>query len=99
MKRIILLSVGWMAVSSVWAGPDRARARVDAPAALPPAAVMPIATDMGEPRGGVRLRDALRQPFDAGAVPGQPYRLSEEERQRLREQVRGHQINDRRFQP
>ena len=97
MKPIILISVGWLAASSVWAGPDRSR--VEVPAMAPPSAVVPIATDMGEPRGGARLRDVLRQPFDASTGLGQPYRLSEEERQRLREQVRGHHVPDRPLKP
>ena len=51
-----------------------------------------------------RMRDriflhVLRQPFDTSAGPGQPYRLSDEERQRLREQLRGHPFPDRPFKP
>lgn len=36
-----------------------------------------------------RLREALRQPKGEGEELGKPYRLSPEERQRLREQLRG----------
>jgi hypothetical protein len=37
-----------------------------------------------------RLRDALRQPVSTnGEAPSKPYRLTAEERQRLREQLRG----------
>lgn len=97
MKPIILFSVGWIALSSAWAGPERAR--VEAPMVAPGSTVMPIATDMAEPRVGGRLRDVLRQPFDASAGPGQPYRLSDEERQRMREQLRGQQLPDRPLKP
>ena len=36
-----------------------------------------------------RLRDSLRQPLSDGDAAGKPYRLTPEERQRLREQLRG----------
>eukprot|EP01041_Mallomonas_annulata_P017411 gene17412-35878_t len=51
--------------------------------------VMPISVDEGEPRNAMRLRDVLRQPFDDMEDNSKPYRLSVEERQRLREQLRG----------
>jgi hypothetical protein len=97
MKPFILFGLGWVALSAAWAGPERAR--VDAPAMVPPSSIVPIATDMGEPRGGTRLREVLRQPFDTSTGPGQPYRLSDEERLRLREQLRGHQFPDRSIKP
>jgi len=97
MKPFILFSLGWVALSAAWAGPERARA--DAPAMAPPSSIVPIVTDMGEVRGGSRLREVLRQPFDTANGPGQPYRLSDEERQRLREQLRGQQFPDRPFKP
>ena len=97
MKPIILFSLGWVALTVAWAGPERAR--VDAPAMAPPSSIVPIVTDMGEVRGGSRLREVLRQPFDTANGPGQPYRLSDEERQRLREQLRGQQFPDRPFKP
>ncbi|MGM9426546.1 hypothetical protein [Hydrogenophaga sp. MI9] len=47
-------------------------------------------TDAGDGRPAApRLRDALRQPMSEGEALGKPYRLSPEERQRLREQLRG----------
>ena len=52
------------------------------------AVVVPISIDGGEPRAPQRLRDALRQPFDDMDDGAKPYRLSVEERQRLREQLR-----------
>ena len=97
MKPFILFSLGWVALSAAWAGPERAR--VDAPAMAPPSSIVPIVTDMGEVRGGSRLREVLRQPFDTANGPGQPYRLSDEERLRLREQLRGHQFPDRSIKP
>lgn len=48
--------------------------------------VMPISADAAEPRSAVPLRETLRQPFDE--VDNKPYRLSSQERQRLREQLR-----------
>lgn len=36
-----------------------------------------------------KLRDSLRQPLSDNDAAGKPYRLTPEERQRLREQLRG----------
>ena len=58
--------------------------RMDASAA----AVMPISIDGSQPRNPLRLREVLRQPFDSMDDPYEPYRLSPEERQRMREQLR-----------
>jgi hypothetical protein len=51
------------------------------------AVVMPISIDGNESRT-LHLRDALRQPYDSVDDPFKPYRLSAEERQRMREQLR-----------
>jgi hypothetical protein len=51
-----------------------------------PVNVMPISADAAEPRSAVPLRETLRQPFDE--VDNKPYRLSTQERQRMREQLR-----------
>ena len=59
--------------------------------------VMPISADEGEPRNVMRLRDVLRQPFDDMEDNGRPYRLSVEERQRLREQLRGQPPQEYKF--
>lgn len=59
--------------------------------------VMPISADEGEPRNAMRLRDVLRQPFDDMEDSGKPYRLSVEERQRLREQLRGQPPQEYKF--
>ena len=51
--------------------------------------VLPLESAAGEPRGSMRLRDALRYSVsDGDAEEVKPYRLSTEERQRLREQLR-----------
>lgn len=47
-----------------------------------------VSSDPGEARQHHRLRDALRQPVNADEPAGTPYRLSVEERQRLRKQLR-----------
>jgi hypothetical protein len=55
--------------------------------------VMPAPTSPAEVTdgrsGALRLREALRQPATDGDGLGKPYRLTPEERQRLREQLRG----------
>ena len=61
--------------------------------------VMPISVDEGEPRNVMRLRDVLKQPFDDMEDNAKPYRLSVEERQRLREQLRGQSPHEHRFKP
>lgn len=52
-------------------------------------AVMPISMVEPEARSHPRLRDSLRQPHDDEPEISKPYRLSVEERHRLREQLRG----------
>lgn len=64
-----------------------------------PVVVMPIAAEEADPRTTVRLRDALRQPFDDMDDTRKPYRLSQEERQRLREQLRDQPYQDFKFKP
>jgi len=61
--------------------------------------VMPISVDEGESRNVLRLRDVLRQPFDDMEDNAKPYRLSVEERLRLREQLRGQSPHENRFKP
>lgn len=87
MKSIWMGSLAVLIASPVMAGPEKARDARDA--SDEPAVVMPISVDGNEPRAGLRLRDTLRQPFDDMDDGGKPYRLSVEERQRLREQLRG----------
>lgn len=54
-----------------------------------PVLILPIAAQDEDHRGALRLRDVLRQPYDDMQEPGmKPYRLSPQERQRLREQLR-----------
>ena len=50
---------------------------------------MPMSLVEPETREMPRLRDSLRQPYGDEVEPNKPYRLSAEERQRLREQLRG----------
>ena len=64
-----------------------------------PVAVLPISAEEIEPRTTMRLRDALRQPFDDMDDSRKPYRLSVEERQRLREQLRDQPPYDFKFKP
>jgi hypothetical protein len=48
-----------------------------------------VPAEPGEARQTHRLRDALRQPVSPNESTSKPYRLSVEDRQRLREQLRG----------
>ncbi len=65
-------------------------ARLQASAGDTPLLVLPISVQDDEHRGALRLRDVLRQPFEGVQEPSsnKPYRLSVEERHRLREQLR-----------
>lgn len=51
-----------------------------------PLGVLPVAVDQTEARSVSSLRDSLRQPWDE--IAEKPFRLSSEERQRMREQLR-----------
>ncbi|MBA4265284.1 MAG: hypothetical protein C0453_09395 [Comamonadaceae bacterium] len=51
--------------------------------------VVPLSMMEPETRATVRLRETLRQPYDDEIEQNKPYRLSAEERVRLREQLRG----------
>jgi hypothetical protein len=88
MKSIWMGTLAMLTAGVSLANPERVRD--DMRDAGPEAAVvMPISIDGGEPRAPQRLRDALRQPFDDMDDGAKPFRLSVEERQRLREQLRG----------
>lgn len=54
--------------------------------------VLPISVDNAESRSAATLRDSLRQPFDD--ADNKPYRLSSQERQRMREQLRNPSVYD-----
>lgn len=57
------------------------------PTAVEPSlSVLPVAVDHTDARSAASLRDSLRQPIDDGRE--QPYRLSPEARQLMREQLR-----------
>ncbi len=89
---LLLLSLG-----SVVAAPEDQR--VHPMPSDTPVAVLPVSADGGDPRSTMRLRDALRQPFDDMDDSRKPYRLSVEERQRLREQLRDQPHHDFKFKP
>ena len=57
-----------------------------------PLVVMPVSVQEGEPPAPARLRDTLRHPYDDQQqdLNEKPFRLSSEERYRLREQLRSH---------
>lgn len=86
MKSVWVGSLSLLAVSAALAGPPAARGNAPAEAGSA-TSVTPIGSR--DARQPPRLRDTLRQPFDGRDDGGQPYRLSVEERQRLREQLRG----------
>ncbi|MBL0918184.1 MAG: hypothetical protein IBJ14_05745 [Hydrogenophaga sp.] len=87
MKSIWMGTLAMLTAGASLANPERVRDSREP--AHESAAVMPISIDGGEPRAPMRLRDALRQPFDDMDDGAKPFRLSVEERQRLREQLRG----------
>jgi hypothetical protein len=58
-----------------------------------PSLVMPISIQDDDHSSAPQLRDVLRQPLDGMQEPGgKPYRLSPEERHRLREQLRSQSV-------
>ena len=64
---------------------------VSPPSETPPSTVLLplVAVEPAEPRSNTSLRSVLRQPFDDFKEDSKPYRLSVQERQRLREQLSG----------
>jgi hypothetical protein len=97
MKSYLSSGLLLVTLSSAFAGPSDQRVHQVSTDA--PMAVMPITADETEPRSTMRLRDALRQPFDDMDDTRKPYRLSVEERQRLREQLRDQPHQDFKFKP
>lgn len=97
MKSYLSSGLLLVTLGSVFAGPSDQR--VHMVSSDTPVAVMPITADETEPRSTMRLRDALRQPFDDMDDTRKPYRLSVEERQRLREQLRDQPHHDFKFKP
>ena len=88
------------AIGPLLAGQERVRVQHPAPAEVPGAAILPISVGGGvDAREPMRLRDALRQPFDDMDDTSKPYRLSVEERQRLREQLRDQTPYESRLKP
>lgn len=88
------LSIGplLLALFPVWAG--AADDRVHPLPADTPSVILPITADTSEPRTVIRLRDALRQPYDDLEEDSKPYRMSVQERQRMREQLRDRSLYD-----
>lgn len=82
---LVLALTGWapLAVAQAAVG------RVQATSEQAPLLVLPISVQDEEHRSAARLRDLLRQPYEDSPTPdSRPYRLSPEERLRLREQLR-----------
>jgi len=90
MKSIWMGTIAMLTAGVSLANPERARDLREPGQDVP--SVMPISIDGGEARVPMRLRDALRQPFDDMDEGAKPFRLSVEERQRLREQLRGQPV-------
>jgi hypothetical protein len=60
-----------------------------------PLMVLPISIQDDDHSSAPHLRDVLRQPLDGMQEPGsKPYRLSPEERHRLREQLRNQPLTE-----
>lgn len=98
MKSILTSAFLLSVISPLVAAQDVQRVH-PVPSDAPPT-VLPISLgDSNEVRGPMRLRDALRQPFDDMDDTSKPYRLSVEERQRLREQLREQPPYESRLKP
>ena len=89
MKSVWMGTIACLTAGLAYANPERPRDAGVIGADAAAVTVVPISIDGGEARAPMRLRDALRQPFDDMDDGGKPFRLSVEERQRLREQLRG----------
>lgn len=113
MKATAWMGAGLMALPLhlAWANGDRTAAEAanspgitnvtphDAGMGVPPTQPAVEADAPGDARSAPRLRDSLRQSADNGSEPFQPYRLSLEERQRMREQLRHHGTIEFRVKP
>lgn len=114
MKATAWMGAGLLALplQMAWANGERTVPDVPAAAAetsVPTPAHTPAISPINEPEATtaapaqpvqpVRLRDSLRQSADNGSEPFQPYRLSLEERQRMREQLRHHGTIEFRIKP
>lgn len=106
MKATSWMGAGLLALPLhlVWANGDRPLSESAAAASEPaPPAMAADAEVPAEPRNAApqppRLRDSLRQSAEGGQEPFQPYRLSLEERQRMREQLRHHGTIEFRSRP
>lgn len=87
MKTSLMGGILLLAMGSAVA--DSEELRVQAVVSDAPVMVMPVSIQDEEPHAPLKLRDILRQPYDdIQALDNQPYRLSVEERHRMREQLR-----------
>jgi hypothetical protein len=88
MKPFARRSIGLLLLVPVWALSADQRPIDEVPTETAMSAV-PISMVEPETRTTVRLRESLRQHYDDELESNKPYRLSLEERVRLREQLRG----------
>jgi hypothetical protein len=87
MKTSLMGGMVLLAMGSAMAEPEELR--VQAVVSDAPVMVMPVSIQDDEPHTPPKLRDVLRQPYDdIQSLNYQPYRLSVEERHRMREQLR-----------
>lgn len=77
-----------LVLSPALAGPPPTRATYPLPGQAAVSVLPASVGDAGPVRNPVPLRDMLRQPMDGGDEASKTYRLSAEERQRMREQLR-----------
>jgi hypothetical protein len=92
MKTCLMGGMFLLAMGTAMAEPDELR--VQAAVTDAPVMVLPVSIQEEEPHSQPRLRDVLRQPYDdIQALNNQPYRLSVEERHRMREQLRSQLAN------
>jgi len=54
--------------------------------------VLPVSVEASQVRSAESLRESLRQSFDD--TDSKPHRLSSQERQRMREQLRSHSVHE-----
>jgi hypothetical protein len=87
MKSSLMGGIFFLALGSAVAEPEDVR--VQAMVTDAPVMVMPVSIQDDETHAPLKLREILRQPYDdIQALNNQPFRLSVEERHRMREQLR-----------
>jgi hypothetical protein len=93
MKPLLFTGCLLIATLPSLAAADGRRAPPPAASAESAMTLLPIAVDQTEPRSAATLRESLRQPY-GGVGESQPYRLSAQERQRMRDQLRAQSSRD-----